>query len=418
MLRLSLSILLMLTAMSASAAELPRASAACEQTADSARWASAGTPDTGRRPPLISAHRGGVNLAPENTLWAYRHAFAYGMDFVEVDVRESIDGVLYSMHDDEVARTTGGGSGAISTMLSLQIDQLNAANFENWIGSEYDPSPVPRLADILELAAATNRGVEFDIKFVKNYPLFFQMVQDAGLMERSFFNMNGDVVTLAQALYPNLGVIFNIEGTETPQALYDETGRSIIYGSRMDKFSAETIAAIHDGCSLVLPHSYDEGQENEAAQFALGLAKGADGAQSDQPDVIRAALAAPLTVTLAPSTAAEVGEHAVCLGNAENGLGLPYKTLAVFRRDGSALSDARTNRWGCINLDNAAEDYVVRFAGDATAVAAQYNQFSTPPSTPGAPPASDEGGRYGGSLPPWSLVPLLAVGLRRRRLAT
>ena len=154
----------------AAAAELPRASAPCAQTADASRWTAAGVPDAGMTPALISAHRGGVTLAPENTLWAYRHAFAYEMDFVEIDVRESLDGVFYSMHDDEVARTTG-GTGAISTMLSFQIDQLNAANFAPWIGTEYDPSPVPRLEDILALAAATGKGIEFDIKFVKNYPL-------------------------------------------------------------------------------------------------------------------------------------------------------------------------------------------------------------------------------------------------------
>ena len=265
MLRRLLSLLL-LSVSSVGAAELPKASADCDRSADAARWIDAGNPDIGRRPPLVSAHRGGVTLAPENTLWAYRHAFAYGMDFVEIDVRESLDGVLYSMHDDDVARTTG-GSGAISTMFSSQIDALNAANFEPWIGSEYDPSPVPRLDDILALARDSNRGIEFDIKFVKNYLGFFQKVQDYGLMQRSYFNMSGFTVSLAQLLYPELRVIYNLGDDETAQSLYDETGRSIIYGSAMDKFTPELIVAIHDGCSYVLPHSYDDGHEYEAAEF-------------------------------------------------------------------------------------------------------------------------------------------------------
>jgi len=411
--RLSLPILLLLTTMSVSAAELPRASAACDQTADSTRWTNAGAPDAGRRPPLISAHRGGVNLAPENTLWAYRHAFAYGMDFVEVDVRESLDGVLYSMHDDEVVRTTG-GSGSISSMLSLQIDRLNAAHFAPWIGSEYDPSPVPRLEEIMALARDSGGGIEFDIKFVKNYPLFFQMVEQYGLMERSFFNMSGDIVTLVQTLWPEARVIYNLAGDEDAQTLYDETGRSIIYGSAMDKFTPENIAAIHDGCSFVLPHSYDEGEASEAAEFQLGLAMGADGAQINQPDLIRAVLAAPLTVTLEPSSADGVGERAVCLRNAGNGLGLPYKTLDLFRRDGSALPAAVTNRWGCINLAGAVDGYVVRFTGDATAKAAQYNVFDRASAEPN-PEASDTGkGRYGGGLPLGLLLPLLAAALRRQ----
>lgn len=389
----------------ARAAELPKASEACDQTAEPARWTAAGSPDTGRRPPLVSAHRGGVNLAPENTIWAYRHAFAYGMDFVEVDVRESLDGVLYSMHDDTVDRTTD-GSGQVALMTSFQLDRLNAADFEPWIGSEYDPSPVPRLEEILQLAADSGGGIEFDIKFVKNYPLFFQMVERYGLMERSYFNMSGEIVTLVQLLWPEVRVIYNLAGDETPQALYDETGRSIIYGSRLDKFTPETIAAIHDGCSLVLPHTYDEGPEQEAAQFALALARGADGAQSDQPDVIRAALAAPLAVSLVPSEAA--AEPAVCLRNAGNGLGLPYKPLTLDRRDRTALPGAVTDREGCIRLPGPPADVVVRFAGDATAQAAQYNEFTVPP------PASandDEGGA--GSLGGALLFLLLAAARRR-----
>src|SRR5688500_5177666 len=76
------------------APELRRAGDACDQTPEPHRWVDAGVPDVGARPPLLSAHRGGVTLAPENTLAAFRHAFAYGMDFVEVDVRETADGVF------------------------------------------------------------------------------------------------------------------------------------------------------------------------------------------------------------------------------------------------------------------------------------------------------------------------------------
>src|SRR5262245_1692407 len=75
------------------AAELPPAYSSCDRVPQPERWMSVGTPDSGTMPPLLSAHRGGVNLAPENTLAAYRHAFAYDMDFIEVDVRETADGV-------------------------------------------------------------------------------------------------------------------------------------------------------------------------------------------------------------------------------------------------------------------------------------------------------------------------------------
>ena len=43
----------------------------------------------------VIAHRGGAGLGPENTLAAYRKAIDMGLDFVEIDVRETQDGRLY-----------------------------------------------------------------------------------------------------------------------------------------------------------------------------------------------------------------------------------------------------------------------------------------------------------------------------------
>ncbi|MES2885018.1 MAG: glycerophosphodiester phosphodiesterase family protein [Pseudomonadota bacterium] len=419
-----LLIALALFAAGSHAAELPRANAACAQSADPARWMMVGTPDLGADPPLISAHRGGINLAPENTLFAYRHAFAYGADFVEVDVRESLDGVFYSLHDSTVDRTTN-GTGELASMTSLQIEALNAADYAPWIGSEYDPSPIARLEDILELAQAAGKGIEFDIKFVKNYPLLFRMAQDYGVATRSFHNMSGDAVTLAQTLDPDVRVIFNIAGDETPQALFDETLRSTVYGSRRDKFTPERIAAIHDGCSVVLPHSYDLGPENEAAEYLLARAAGADGAQVDQIDVIRAVLNAPLTVKLSPDAAR--GANALCLVNADNGLGLPYKLLTVTTRNGSAVPGASTDRFGCITLPGPPAGYVVRFAADATAKAAQHNTLlsepvaPTPSPTPTPPVAApisldpSNSGRFGGSPGLPLLAGLITLALLRRK---
>ena len=48
--------------------ELPRAGSDCNQVAETERWTGAGTPDVGTQPPLLSAHRGGPTLAPENTI--------------------------------------------------------------------------------------------------------------------------------------------------------------------------------------------------------------------------------------------------------------------------------------------------------------------------------------------------------------
>jgi len=56
--------------------------------------------------PLIIAHRGAAYLAPENTMPAFQKADEVGAHGWEVDVRISIDGVFFLMHDTDLRRTT------------------------------------------------------------------------------------------------------------------------------------------------------------------------------------------------------------------------------------------------------------------------------------------------------------------------
>ena len=58
--------------------------------------------------PLVIAHRGYSQAAPENTLAAIRAAIANNIDYVEIDIRVTADGVPIVIHDADVDRTTDG----------------------------------------------------------------------------------------------------------------------------------------------------------------------------------------------------------------------------------------------------------------------------------------------------------------------
>lgn len=58
-------------------------------------------------PPLIIAHRGDSEKAPENTAAAIRSAVAAKADLIEFDVRETADGGLLLFHDGDLRRYTG-----------------------------------------------------------------------------------------------------------------------------------------------------------------------------------------------------------------------------------------------------------------------------------------------------------------------
>jgi len=94
----------------------------------------------------IVCHRGACRLAPENTLASAAIALLRGGDILELDVRESADGVLYLMHDDTVDRTTD-GRGAIAEMRAAEIDRLDAGS---WFSPEFGGEGVPRLALFLK----------------------------------------------------------------------------------------------------------------------------------------------------------------------------------------------------------------------------------------------------------------------------
>ena len=76
--------------------------------------------------PLHISHRGGSEVLPEDTIFAYQFAISlYQTDVLEIDVHRTSDGVLMVMHDETVDRTTD-GAGAIRDLTFEQIRRLDA----------------------------------------------------------------------------------------------------------------------------------------------------------------------------------------------------------------------------------------------------------------------------------------------------
>src|SRR5688500_8652637 len=56
--------------------------------------------------PLVIAHRGCWRQPAENSIAGLRKCADIGVDFVEIDLRETADGVIVLLHDDTLDRTT------------------------------------------------------------------------------------------------------------------------------------------------------------------------------------------------------------------------------------------------------------------------------------------------------------------------
>jgi glycerophosphoryl diester phosphodiesterase len=324
---------------------------ACDEQPDPARWLDAGTPDRGLATPLISAHRGALTLAPENTVWSYEYAFAYGVPLVEVDVQQTRDGRFVALHDSTVDRTTD-GTGEVSTLTYAEIRRLNAADYEPWKGTEFDPARVASLEEVLALARRVGGGLELDIKgSVTEEGRLAELVGRYGLIEESIFN-SADVRVLQAE--PAARLIYNRDEWEPPFLMY-EIGRVFnVFGSRLDEYTPESIAAVHDACGVVMPHAYDAGPEQEVAQFLQARAIGADGVQTNQPDRIVAAAGLRVRSRLV------VRRGEACLVNARNGLGFPAKQLGVAK--GRRRTIVTTGLGGCAEIPRWSR--LVWFRGD------------------------------------------------------
>lgn len=105
------------------------------------------------RQPLVVAHRGASERFPENTLPAFRAALEAGADLVELDFRQTIDGVLVCIHDETLDRTTDSrrqfGRDHV-TVPSRSAAELTTLDAGAWKGTEHAGARVPTLADALD----------------------------------------------------------------------------------------------------------------------------------------------------------------------------------------------------------------------------------------------------------------------------
>ena len=129
----------------------------------------------------IVNHRGANFLAPENTFASAQKALEHGVEWVEVDVRTSKDGVLYNFHDMLLNRTTN-GTGFFHHLTSEEIDKLDAGS---WFGEEFAGERIPRMADMLDSLKGKAK-VYFDVKDCDPQQLV-NLVREKGFENDSFF---------------------------------------------------------------------------------------------------------------------------------------------------------------------------------------------------------------------------------------
>lgn len=339
----------------------------CAETPEPARWTDAGTPDVGRERAILAVHRGAAELAPENTIWAYRYATAYDVEMIEIDVQQTVDHKFVSFHDLDVAAKTD-GTGLINTMTYDQVRRLNAADNPKWKGSVYDPAQIPSLDEVLALARDLDVGIMFDLKeSVTDAAKVANKAARYGLLDRSVFIPYVPVrAEMIKAAQPTARMILSNQGWEelpdgAPRGTFFALARAEYwaFGSSLPGFDKERIAEIHDGCGVVIPNVYQgDVTGTEFGDLLHARSLGADGAQVNNPDVAVDALDRPVPTVL------EVAGGRACLLDGLRRQGLPKKRL-----DLPGGGSVTTALGGCAPLP-AGSAGEVRFSGDGSALPA------------------------------------------------
>ncbi len=89
--------------------------------------------------PLGFAHRGGVEVAPENSIAAFAAAVDTGLHYLETDVHLSVDGVVVAAHDERLDRVADTG-GEIASMTWREISTPRLGGTE----------PIPTFEELLD----------------------------------------------------------------------------------------------------------------------------------------------------------------------------------------------------------------------------------------------------------------------------
>jgi glycerophosphoryl diester phosphodiesterase len=100
----------------------------------------------------VIAHRGGSKIRPENTMAAFDHAVALGVDALECDVHLSRDGEVVVIHDSTLERTTD-VSGPVGALTAEELARVDAACRFGGAGDfpfRGRGFGVPRLRDVLD----------------------------------------------------------------------------------------------------------------------------------------------------------------------------------------------------------------------------------------------------------------------------
>ena len=135
--------------------------------------------------PAIIAHRGASYFAPEETRPAFLLAREMGIDYLELDLQRTKDGVLVAVHDDDLRRTTnvadvfpGREMDTVDKFTFAELQSLDAGSWFNRqfpyrARASFENVKILRLEDVMNIAEGRGfrkPGLYLETKSAHRFP--------------------------------------------------------------------------------------------------------------------------------------------------------------------------------------------------------------------------------------------------------
>jgi len=110
--------------------------------------------------PKVIGHRGACAYAPENTVASIETAASLGVEWIEMDVKLTLDNVPIIFHDEELDRTTN-GTGLVALTKYEDLRDLDAGS---WFGDSFASARIPTLEEAIDVLLKHDMGLNLEIK--------------------------------------------------------------------------------------------------------------------------------------------------------------------------------------------------------------------------------------------------------------
>ncbi len=241
---------------------------------------------------LVVGHRGASDLAPENTLAAFKLAWELGADVIEADFYLTADGHIVAHHDKTTKRTAGVDRPvAKQTLAELKKHDVGA-----WKHARFRGERIPTLQEVLA-TVPDGRAIFIEVKAdAAIVPALAETIRSSDLDRRQVTVIAFDETVIAgmKAMLPKTKALWLTEIKQTRPGIWRPTAQQIVNKAKKigaDGVDLEAVAEALD--EAFIRTLRDAGLEvhvwtvNDAKLARRMIDLGVDGITTDRPGWLR-----------------------------------------------------------------------------------------------------------------------------------